>query len=96
MNDAGIIIDPKDVDKLDKNSSGYKTMTIPAGKKMMIKFPYKGVFSCMIGHIRGTKLMYDYLKSHGDKYATVIELYDTEDNIIYYISEIKKQLTHVY
>jgi hypothetical protein len=51
-NDVGIIVDPQDVAKLEKDSSVYKIMTLPAGKNMVIDFPYKGAFSCMVGHIR--------------------------------------------
>ncbi len=89
-NDAGIVVDPQDIAKLDKDSSVYKIMTISAGKKMVINFPYKWAFSCMVGHIRWTKAMHEYLKLHNNEYATVIELYNTQDNIIYYITELQK------
>lgn len=88
--DAGIIINPEDIDKLDADSTDYKIMTIPAGKYMVISFPYKGSLSCMIGHIRWTKAMHAYLKSQHDEYAPVIELYDKRDAIIYYVSKLSK------
>ncbi len=34
--------------------------------------------------------MHEYLKLHNNEYATVIELYNTQDNIIYYITELQK------
>jgi hypothetical protein len=41
-NDGGLLVDPQDIAKLDTGSSVYKIMTISAGKKMVITFPYKG------------------------------------------------------
>lgn len=89
-NNAGIIIAHQDVEKLDENSPDYKIMSIPAGKKMVINFPYKSPYSCMIGHIRWTKQMHKYLKAHDNEYAPVIELYNKKDNTIYYITDVKK------
>jgi hypothetical protein len=65
-------------------------MTISGGKNIVAEFPYKWALSCMMWHIRWTKVVHEHLKLHNNEYATIVELYNTRDNTIYYITEPQK------
>lgn len=45
---AGMWIDPQDASKINQTSDLYMTQTIASGEKLMITFPYKSSFSCVI------------------------------------------------
>jgi hypothetical protein len=89
-NEVGAIIDSQDRGKLDAHSDIYKIMEFPSKKMMVVRFPYKTIFSCMVGHIRGTKEIYEYLKTHSNEYAPIREIYNIHDHVIYYATDIQE------
>jgi len=88
--DVGAVITPQDVRKIAKNIT-VKTLTIPAGTKMVVVFPFKSSLSYIVGPMKAYPMIAKYMKSKGYvNQVPMTELYDIAAKKIYYIADITK------
>ena len=89
--DVGMIIDTKDISKLDRKSADYKIKTIPASDSALTQFPIKNSLSYVIWPMKAYPALTRYLTDKWYKTEVeAMELYDMTAMKIYYIINIKK------
>ena len=88
--DVWAVIDAKDASKI-ANNTGVKVKIIPGGNKIVVEFPFKNMFSSMIGPMKVYPVMTKYIEQKWYSHEVVmIELYDMAAKKIYYMAEIVK------
>jgi effector-binding domain-containing protein len=87
---GGCILEEKDYAKLPQIEKKFKISTMPSSKCVVIEFPYKQQLFIMAGIIKVYPELEKYLHKKGYKEAPVMEIYDTANKKIVYISPIRK------
>lgn len=86
--EVGSIIELNDIEKLDQSGEKYKIKTIGMSNNAVINFPYKNMFSFMLGPIKVYPILEEYLNKKGIEWTeemSAIEIYDQENEIISYM-----------
>ncbi len=82
--EAGCIIEPADIHKLDITLCKYEIKQLPRRESVVAEFPYKGGISVLIGIIRVYPKLEEYVKTHHLPEHPVVEIYDVPGEKITY------------
>lgn len=83
--EAGCIIEPGDVDKVNAISGNFKVKVIPEKEYLTAEFPYKGKMSVMVGLSRVYPAINKYVRKNGlPQEGAVTEIYDVPNKKIIY------------
>lgn len=75
--DIGCIIEPQDIERLNKCGCKYKVMILPIEKVMITEFPFKGKPSIFIGMLKIYPAIEKYTKAHNiPSNNPLVEIYD--------------------
>lgn len=88
--EGGVIVDKEDFQKLDLNSDKYKIQKLEKADYAIITFPFKNKLSYIVWMIRVYPELWSYLvENNYAENGPAIEMYDMENNLIYYMVEVK-------
>lgn len=82
--EAGCIIEPDDIDKLDTTLCKYEIKQLPRQESVVTEFPYKGGISVWIGLIRVIPKLEKQVEAHHLPERPVVEIYDIPHQKIRY------------
>lgn len=82
--EAGCIIEPADIHKLDTTLCKYEIKQLPRRESVVAEFPYKGGISVLIGLLRVYPKLEEYVKTHHLPEHPVVEIYDVPGRKIIY------------
>lgn len=75
--DIGCVIEPQDIERLDKDGCKYKIMTLPVEKVLIAEFPFKGKLSVFIGMLKIYPAIEKYTQKHSlTSNSPLVEIYD--------------------
>ncbi len=88
--DGGVVIDEEDISKLDLNSDKYKIQNLEKTDYAVITFPFKSKLSYIVWMMRVYPELWAYLiENKYSEEGPAIEMYDIDNNLIYYMVEVK-------
>lgn len=82
--EAGCIIEPEDISKLDTTLCKYEIKQLPHRESAVTEFPYKGGISILIGLLRVYPKLEKYVKTHHLPDHPAVEIYDIPNKKIMY------------
>lgn len=82
--EAGCVIEPEDVDKLDTILCKYEIKQLPCRESAVTEFPFKGGMSIWIGLIKVYPKLEKQVNVHGLPNQPVVEIYDIPNKKIKY------------
>lgn len=85
---GGCVVKGKTIADLEAHNLGYGIYEFPKTKSVVTKFPFKGALSIIFGVIKVYPKLAEYLQTHRIVPSPIMELYDSADESITYISPI--------
>ncbi|MCU0822480.1 MAG: GyrI-like domain-containing protein [Spirochaetes bacterium] len=85
---VGCILENKDESKLDGLKKKYNAIQYPASNCAIVRFPFNGTLSIIIGIMRVYPKLGKYMKDHNYPEAPFIEIYNEAGEEIQYIAPI--------
>ncbi len=83
--EVGCIVEPEDVDKLEKAGCKYEIKQLPFSQSTVVEFPYKGGLSVLVGLMKVHPELEKYAQAHHlPEQAPMVEIYDMPAKRIIY------------
>lgn len=83
--DVGMILDPRDYDKMEALQKKYKVRRMDKQKAVVVEFPFKSSLSIMAGIFKAYPAIMQYVKDKNYKQREMMEIYDSPGQTIVYI-----------
>lgn len=87
--EIGVIINEKDYSKIMRLKGKYNVKDIPKEKSIVAVFPYRNKVSIIIGIYKVYPKLDEYIKNNNYEENPILEIYDKENQKIYYTMGIK-------
>ncbi|MBU0577535.1 GyrI-like domain-containing protein [Patescibacteria group bacterium] len=85
---VGSVVTEEQAQLADEAGVPYKIMTVDPINAVITEFPYRNMLSYMVGPMKVYPKMTEYIAEKGYGAAPCYELYDMENNKIFYMCEI--------
>ena len=86
--ETGVIIEEADYSRIMELKGKYNVKDVPKVKNIVTTFPYHGDISIWLGVFKVYPKLNSYIEEKNYKQSPVMEIYDTENNLIIYLFEI--------
>jgi hypothetical protein len=82
--DAGCIIEPKDIERLETGNCRYKVKKLPQSHSIVAELPYKGNLSVLMGYLKVFPAIDKYREKHHLNDGPLISITDIPNKKVLY------------